>query len=394
MAKHAIIKFPAGNVTVKLLKSPATDIWLEQLGIWKDENIPMATQRGLMLHHGWEGYKRRNPRLEREYVDQINRAIADANKLLQEGSQPFPYEAWVDMPWQQTNLIHRSFTLGLTSRETFPDNPDPGGIWRHSLTNEELLNYTKTFCYDDRHYVKRNSQGIQQFRYKLVDHFNMNECLERINKYVHLYENIRYSERSGIFHEKEAPKYLEENNLGGHGPIEINLTWDNYDSSGGRKFQSIAQPGSDVYLNSIPENWMNFDVFLIKSITGKDYETAFQNYDNPLDYDTQNVQDITGGLRIFPNQGHKMLYGDSNFGTWIRSYGIDYKNYAPVPVGKIISADFDLTLIDSVPDSFNSDGSCACQPEYRNPIIEVVEVDEPEQTTYPEEIIQDTNNFI
>lgn len=394
MAKHAIIKFPAGNVTVKLLKSPATDIWLEQLGIWKDENIPMATQRGLMLHHGWEGYKRRNPRLEREYVDQINRAIADANKLLQEGSQPFPYEAWVDMPWQQTNLIHRCFTLGLTTRQSFDESSISGGLWRHELTNEELIKYTETLCYDNRWYVKYKAKDRQQFFQHDRDDEAMNEALHRINMYVHLYENIRYSERSGIFHEKEAAKYLADNNLPGPGPIEINLTWDNYTSNGDRKFQSTAKPGSDVYLNSIPENWMNFDVFLIKSITGKDYETAYQNYDNPLEYDTQNVQDITGGLRIFPNGGHRILYGDSSFGKWIRSYDIDYKNYAPVPVGKIIEADFDLTLIDSVPESFNSDGSCACQPEYRNPIIEIVEVDETEQSTYPEEIIQDTNNFI
>ena len=68
MAKHAIIKFPAGNVTVKLVKSPATKIWLEQLGVWQKEGIPMSTQRGLMLHHGWEGLKRRNPKHERECV--------------------------------------------------------------------------------------------------------------------------------------------------------------------------------------------------------------------------------------------------------------------------------------------------------------------------------------
>jgi hypothetical protein len=366
--KTATISFPAGKVVYELLDTPITEIWVNTLKVWQENNMPMATQKGSLLYNGGPHYRNRNIENEQQWVDEINSAIEDFNSLTT--GMRFPYQAWVDMPWSQTNLIHRCFTLGMGSRSNI-EGDTSGGILQHHMTDTQLHEYKK-WCYDDKSKVFEWEEP--QFFFNSKYHSQLDDIFERINHGVHHYENMRFSQCANKFLEEECPTYLRENNLPGHVGTEINLTWDVYTDTGNKSFFHREEPTWEQVEASIPENWMEYDLFCIKSITGKDYETGFQNYDNPLEYDIQNIQDVTGGVRMFPNNGHKVLYGDSSFGNYLRGYGLTYKQYAPVPLGKLVSADFDLNNISSHETDKNSDGSSATEEQYRNPKITIDEV--------------------
>ena len=368
--KKLNVTFPAGEVEIELLSSPAVNRYVRVLENYNANDIPLATQMGSLMNLGYDGLKIRQVHLEEEYVNSINAAIDRFNEITT--GERWPYRAWIDMPWSQTNLIHRCFTVAMGNRLPV-DGQDPTdpettwtGILRHNLTNKQLQEY-KLLCYDDKGMIGRITEPT--FFYKYKDQSLIHELLERINHGVHMYENIRYSHASAGMFDYEIPAFLKENGFNQDWGMEVNLMWDVYTESGEKTFFEVEALSSSDVERSIPSNWMDYDVFAIKSITGKDYETAFQNYDNPLEYDIQNAQDITGGLRIFPQQAHKVLYGESSFGTYLRNYGLTYKQYAPIPLGKVTKSTFDLCSIRPSKTEKNSDGSPAMLEPFINPKI-------------------------
>ena len=125
---------------------------------------------------------------------------------------------------------------------------------------------------------------------------------------------------------------------------------------------------------SIPPDWYDYDIFVVKSIKGKDYETTYANMDDPMEYDIQNLQDVTGGVRMFVNDSHKYLYRDSHYAKWLEDSGLEPHHYLPIPVGKIVDMDFPLADIKCSGEMLNSDDSYAATPPYRYPTIKVSDV--------------------
>ena len=352
--KYAHIIFPAGEVVIELLDTPAVDLWIDINEQYNAFNCDFMVNRGTIMPSGHEMKRGRILSIEENAVDEINTAIEELNKVIT--TTPFPYQAFVDMPWQQTNLIHRAFTTGISSYHTFT----------HNLAYQDLANF-QIHKYDDKEQIKTLSdkvfnvprdEGLQEYV----------RVMNVINKYVHHFEDTRYSHNANLVLNELKDKKIKT-------PDEIQIAWDTFNPvSGVKNIWLRHTPTHNEILKSAKIDLDEYDVYIVKSILGKDYETAYANYDNPLEYDIQNVQDITGGLRILVDGVQKSLYKDSHFTRFCDSYGLDKRLYLPIPIGKIVSSDFKLTDIQankSLP--VNSDGSYGPDLKYRNPKIKITE---------------------
>lgn len=337
MEDIAIIKFPIGDIKIQLLDTPIVNQWKKSLKVYNEKNISLSYHIGNPFFSGSPSAKEERSELENtdtELVNNINKAINRFNEVT--WGYKFPYEAFVGMPWEQTNLIHRCFTMGSTSLNYSKNTKKGTGILTHNLLPQQLKDY-KNFCHNEKYYIQ--SVTDHQFHFHLDDREIVRECLNLINMYVHLYEDRRFSPQA----EKVYKDTIKD----------INIGWDYFDEKGGKTFFHCERPSNEDIKNSIPDNWYEYDVFTIKSIKGKDYETSFINNDNPLEWDTTNCQDITGGVRIFLNNSVKDIYFNPVFKKWLDDVSLDPHHYAPVPLGKIISPNFD----------FNQDEKSYTQPK-------------------------------
>jgi len=258
-----------------------------------------------------------------ECVDKINLAIEEANSSIE--GKKFPYKAYLGMPWGQTNLIHRCFTTSLMT----------GSNWQHNLTTSELLKFKK-LAYEG----KPLQDFIKEKQFLILDHTKFFDAIERINKYVHIYESFYISERA-----LETTTYI-----GGTGNY-LELGWDSYSTSGDHIFYFGEKISYSELCQSFPDNTEDHDVFLAKSIAGKDYEFAFCEYDNPLEYDITNLDTINGSVRIHFSDDINKLYNDSPFVDWCKNAGIEYNMFHPVPIGKIVENSCEFSSLQTNYDS-------------------------------------------
>lgn len=354
--KYAHINFPAGTVTVELVDSPLVDLWEDVIDQYNNFDAELMVSKGPLFHLGGEYRKDRILSAEQKAVDEINEAVERLNNSL--GNVKFPYQAYMNMPWEQTNYIHRAFTTGMSSYHTFV----------HNLAKADLIEYQK-FKYNEPHKLKFISEPV--FKTPVEEGLlNYVEVMNTINKYVHHFEDVRFS--------ANAHKMLNHFFKFLNHPEEIQMNWDVYNTKTGVKSLFIKHnPTYQEVMQSAKTNLDEYDVYFVKSILGKDYETCFVNFDNPLEYDIQNIQDITGGVRILLDGAQKYLFKDSPFTQWADSYNIRREHYLPIPLGKIVDSDFNLKSIKNDPNlPPNSDGSEGPELKYRNPKITIVEVND------------------
>lgn len=358
MSNIAYIKFPAGDIKINLIDTPVVRQWKEMLQVWNERSIPLAVQKGNPFFHG-APHRKDSRKIDREteIVDNLNAAIDKFNRITE--GKKIPYRAWVDMPWKQTNLIHRCFTIASGSIKHLGNDdaiPTGKGLIEHYLTEQQLREY-KDFALDNRWWLQEVTE--YQFTFPYDNFKEVWTTLNEINMYVHFYENLRYSKSAATVHRRDL--------------FDINIGWDNFTPTGGKTFFQCTTPSNKELKESIPDNWHEYDVFAIKSIKGKDYETAFTNGDDPMEYDIQNAQDITGGVRLFLGNSLENMYLKSKFRDWLDESGLEPYHYAPVPIGKIESTTFDFNDITVDPIELNTDGSPAMSPLYRFPTIELAE---------------------
>lgn len=255
-----------------------------------------------------------------ECVDKINKAIEDVNNCI-EGKE-FPYCAYLGMPLEQTNLIHRCFTTASTT----------GTNWKHNLTGAELMEYKK-IKYSDPAYFRK---FIKMKDFIPIDYSGYVDAIERINKWVHIYEKQVKSIRG----EKIMDAFPNQSTLV--------LDWDSYGPSGNHIFWFGNRVTYEELKQSFVGNYDEYDVVIHKSILGKDYEITYCEYDNPLEYDITNLDFINGGIALNKNIEVKDLYRESRYIDWINDYNIEKEMYLPVPLGKVVenSCDFNSLTFD------------------------------------------------
>jgi hypothetical protein len=273
-----------------------------------------------------------------ECVDKINQAIEDVNVCID--GKEFPYYAYLGMPWEQTNLIHRCFTTASITNTN----------WKHNLTAAELIEYNKIKYLDN--YVINDYIKIKEFT--VIDYNRFIDAIRRINEWTHVYEGVVRSRRS---------RKLSQNHLK---LSSLVLDWDRLTPSGEYTFGFSNRVSYEELKQSFIGNYEEQNVVIGVSVLGKDYETAFCDYDNPLEYDITNLDYINGSITIINNKSTKDMYRESKFIDWINDYNIEREMYLPVPLGKVVenSCDFNSLTFDFDSDERWTNGSSKPSPPF------------------------------
>lgn len=342
------VGFGTHEVVFQTLDSPITNIWAECLNKWNNLNIPTKTQTIVAPFFGTA-----DTYTEKYIVDNINKAIDDANSFIK--GKKFPYKAYLDMPWQQTNLLHRCFTTA-----------DIGRInWKHNFNFNQLLKGKKE-SYRDKHLFL---QGNSDKEYTISDEVQFEEAIHRVNKWVHHYEDLRVSGRS----KRLFDNHIKKAHNWHYSVLEIE--WDNYDPSGMREWHGVSRVSyNDLKTTHSLSNANSCNIFISVNITGKDYETSYYNYDDLLEYDTTNLDLVNGGVRIYNSSYLDYLYGkNGEISNLALDLGIDLDLVKPVPLGRVVKSNVDYSKISYSDTDLYTDGTPAAEGIFRNPTITIVD---------------------
>lgn len=338
--------FESGDTCdIELINNPLVEQWVETHNIIKETvGNNFLSRKGMLFYHGLD---------HTSYIDvetEKANAVAEINKsidfLEDRFGFSFPYRAFNGMDWKDTNNIHRCFTTGLHSRKA----------WRwHGVTRDQLLalkylhiedinvynqireyfNWTETKHIPpaDTPRNLRGDDGIFNWRKEWwlgPTPFNSDYHygLERINKYIHAYEDVSSNSHRG---------QVEINQWGTRELEYLEVEWDTYDENGSKGYHSPKiRKTMKQYCDYNPED---YDVFFCKSITGKDYFQCYHEYDDPLEWDIENFDHINGGFTIMPSKMYARWWHTETARDWLRGYGVplDLQILQPPALGKIVS---------------------------------------------------------
>lgn len=335
--KYVNIHLNGAEVKVELLNTPVVELWKEKFS----KNHSNLTR----IVSNTKVQNIENPRdkfgggdqllkYQQEAVDKINVAISNVNKSIT--GKEFPYYAYVGMPWAETNRIHRAFTTGRVSEQN----------WHHYMTAHQLLNYKKTA------YINKSFNFINMPRdFKVLDHSLFATSLEIINHWVHAYEGTNISKRA-----------VDLNTLV-DGVPELEFNMNNTLETGEKVSVDYGRVDYERLKSSFPDNYHDYDAIIGIEITGKCYETCYFNYDDPLEYDITNLDNIDGSFNL--RAAKTNFYTDSDFIKDIKGYsGLEDEMILPVPIGKIVDKNISLQYPKVDPDDFNLDGTNKFLPPF------------------------------
>jgi hypothetical protein len=306
--------------TIELCDTPAAKLWLKAYDTfkakgydYKAETIPISVHSN--DHIAPDKVNPLNGFTQQKSIDLLNSGINDVNKVI-EGVK-FPYRAYVGMPWAQVNRIHRAFTTASSTRST----------WFHTLTQDQLMELKKLSYSDKSNFMIANAPKD----FKILDEDKFIDAAERINQGVHRYETFLHSRRA-----RNA-----ENIVGRTDYIE--LDWTTEDTNFIREFFYGNRISYEDLKASFPTDYSKYDVFIGKIIEGKDYEFAFCEYDDGLEFDITNLDWICGDLRVHHNKNGNKFYTDTLYKDWIDDIGLSDEFHLPVPLGRIINTESDFS---------------------------------------------------
>ena len=346
---QAKIKFGSKYILIELLESPITDLWLDSVSSWNARNVPMKFVEMWSPYISGESF---HAPFE-EIVSKINNCIHILNDLTI--GEKITDRAYIDMPWSQTNRLHRIFTTASTCHFN----------WKHNLSANKLIEGKKHSYYNKRDYLQEYSRETMKFpmNRSKPEHDEAFKALFSLNKWIHLFEDQRVSYRSvNTVKNIVGPPYRE-------------IEWDYYNDAG-QKLPALIKDTTtyeDIVKTFKNPKAKDCDVHISKSITGKDYETSFFQYDDPLEFDTTNVDHITGGIKLFNSEYYKRLYGDkSDLIKWGLDSGLEEDMIKPLPLGKIISRNTDFSDYRVSNTLKYSEGTYAPEGDYHRPVIEII----------------------
>lgn len=322
-------------IDIELLDTPIAQKWVESYSAYQKYAIEQDKNKGYTVNRfnifPYDGLPTLNDELSSErnknaiyYVNEINRHIFNINNSI-EGSK-FPYSAYPNMPFSQTNLLHRCFTTGEATK----------CAWKHNLGHKQLIQLKKDFYFE-------NTGAIKKFKitpqFKIIDEEAFTIASHGINECVHRYEGL-FSSNRGLEKESFNNEY-------------IYFHWDYFDENfciepgAGKAMNSHIRPTYEEVKKSITSNLFEYDVFIGRSILGKDYPTAYFNYDDILEWDVTNLGNIDGSIHIhYDKFDLEKLYTKSPFGSFCAQYGLEKEMYFPIPLGKIVDINFYLQQIE------------------------------------------------
>jgi hypothetical protein len=323
--------------TIELLDTPAAKLWLDAYKEmtskgygYKAETIPISVHSNDYIDstkvNPFNGFTQQSA------IDLLNGGIDDVNKYI-EGDK-FPFRGYLDMPWAQVNRIHRAFTTASSTRST----------WFHRLTHSQLLELKK-LSYTDKTPFMRLHAPVD---FKILDDEKFIEAAERINQGVHRYETFLHSKRA-----KNAEKVVGRTDY-------IELDWASENTNFQRSYFYGNRISYEDLKASFPSDYKNYDVFIGKIIEGKDYEFAYCEYDDGLEFDITNLDWICGDIRIHYNISGNKFYTDTQYRDWIDDLDLSDEFHLPIPLGRIVNtqSDYSKVSIDYNSDVKLNNGNC------------------------------------
>ncbi len=230
----------------------------------------------------------------KQHVERVNTAI---DNLVQLGLKWTRGKANIDSHNNDCNRIHRGFTTFMQSRITddLKLSRDQLIKIKHELVN---FNHSSAIYYlnhvvDDFVLADFNTDAFELWLKAIPD-------LHEINAYIHKIEDQCIA--SDRFYAISKQHLDSLNKAAGRWP---NLDWNSKGADGCTdsvridfNFADIRTMDMDIY-SSDPK----YNVYDLKNILGKSYETAWLNYDDPLNWDVTNTFNTTkGGFEIKPYQ--------------------------------------------------------------------------------------------
>lgn len=318
--KYLDIYFNNQLTTVELLDTPAARLWRKAYDVftakgygYKAETIPISVHSNDYIGPGtvnpFNGYTQESA------IKLLNSGIEDVNKYIE--GMKFPFTGYEGMPWAQVNRLHRAFTTGSSTRST----------WLHTLTHKELLELKKISYTDKGPYMRKKAPKD----FKVLDDEKFIEAAERINQGVHRYETFLHSRRA-----RKAESIVGRTDY-------IELDWTTEDLNFQKSFFYGNRISYEDLKASFVGNHQEYDIFVGKIIEGKDYEFAFCEYDDGLEFDITNVDWICGDIRIHYNKNANRFYTDTEYKTWIDDIGLSDEFHLPIPLGKIVKTETDFS---------------------------------------------------
>ena len=323
------VRFNNELTVIDILDTPVAKLWakayqhMTEKGYkYKAETVPVSVHSSKYIPPG--EVNPLNNLTQEKALDLLNSGIEDVNNVI-EGTK-FPYKTFPDMPWSHVNRIHRAFTTASSTRST----------WFHTLSDTQLRELKKISYTDKSMFMKTNAPKD----FEINDIAKFEEAAERINQGVHRFETFLHSRRA-----KSAEDIIGRTDY-------IELDWNNENLQFQRDYFYGNRINYDDLKASYPDNYDEIDVFIGKMIEGKDYEFAFCEYDDGLEFDITNLDWVCGDLRLHYNKKVNKFYTDTQYKTWIDDIGLPDEMHLPVPLGKIISTESDFSTV--IPD-YNSE---------------------------------------
>lgn len=272
--------------------------------------------------------------LRRPWVEQINAGI---DRLIECGYHWSKGYMTEDSKWEDCNRIHRGFTTYHQTEATDHWDLDRWqlGYIKHTMQNIHANGYWITRQTDPNIAdIIRLEPG--EFKSSNYLHTEVGSALSDINAYTHRIEDyclvsprvhdIYDGYLTSIGRDKKVQAtwlpVLDWNSKGVDGSTDsIKTDWN---------FGELRKLDYSIY-DSSPE----WNVYDLKNILGKDYEKAYVDYDDPMNWDVTNTCNTTkGGFEIKP---HMSYLTNTIIKPWAAEYGVEPDDHivAPISVGRI-----------------------------------------------------------
>lgn len=327
--KKLVVKFGNGkDCEIDLIDTPMLKYWLT-CHLHNKENVcGFWTRKSSIAFHTNKGAEKNkenhpSPKL-------INNAIDEIKKIT---GVEWPIRAFNGMGQEECNTLHRFFTTSEASFRNF------------ELTKEEedrFFHYKAIDGMTGSHLWSKLAIEIEDV-YKIKKDHKKKAKLEKlfhlVNNEVHRYEDsCYYSHRSEIIRKKYSKKYrildLDWNNRGNLGQAINTLLQTRFEGKSTKNRISSFESIKDSL--SLADDC---NVFQIKGIRGKDYLSAYQQYDNPRCWDINTTTRICGGLTLDQDCTTTRFLNSEMFKHWLKKNNHPHseQTLGLIPIGRIVS---------------------------------------------------------
>lgn len=305
------------NVKIELLQTLFVDCWWRafinnlDLKRWNRNN-------NLLLHQGPH-----LPATDTNAVGMVKKINSAIRKIEQITGNKWIGYAYPGMGFETTNYLHRGFTTSMITQYKTP-------VLSKKLQNLIAIQKRGQTTHYELATLITNDPTVEDF-YEL-DNLGLNsrtellQSLENINAYIHMYEAT----------------YLRSNRAN-ELDFNGNIMQLDYDSKtvGGSWHTEIYEEKISPNLANFAFNGYEYNVYALKKILGKDYLTAYFEYDDPTQWDITNMMVIDGTFEIDYNNDYSNIFNSTGYQYWAKHYNLgDVSKFSNYQIGKVVNTEF------------------------------------------------------